>query len=247
MDAYAQTSVAIAIMAKAPVPGRAKTRLCPPLTPEEAAALASAFLADVAERVAVLGERVGAASYIAYAPREDVAAVDALVPDRVGLVLQPEGDLGARIKGVVAELLEHGHAGVVVIGSDAPTLPDLILEQAVAIAAMPRRVAMAPMLDGGYGVLALNQPDSTLFTDMPWSTGTVAELTRQRARAAGIELIELPIWYDVDDALSLSLLAAELNGGPLPLGHGLVGAKVPRTEAVMRQLKLGEVEQRRAG
>lgn len=247
MDAYARRSVAIAIMAKAPLPGHAKTRLCPPLTPETAAALAAAFLADVAERVAVLARRIGAAPYIAYSPREAVAAIDTLVPDGVGLVLQPEGNLGARIEGVVAELIDHGHAGAVLLGTDAPTLPDIVLEQAAAAAATPGRVAMAPMLDGGYGVLALDKPYRTLFADMPWSTGAVAELTRKRARAAGLDLIELPIWYDVDDALSLSLLAAEFDGGPLPLGHGLVGAKARRTEALVRTLKLDELEQARVG
>jgi rSAM/selenodomain-associated transferase 1 len=247
MDAHAQTSVAIAIMAKAPVPGRAKTRLCPKLTPEAAAALAAAFLADVAERVALLAGRVGAAPYIAYTPREHVATVDSLVPDGIGLVLQPEGDLGARIESVVAELIGYGHTGVVLLGTDAPTLPDVVLEQAVATLAAPGRVAMAPMLDGGYGVLALDKPHQALFADMPWSTGAVAELTRRRARSAGLDLIELPMWYDVDDELSLALLAAEFDGGPLPLGHGLIGAKAHRTEALVRTLKLGDVEQRRAG
>ncbi|ALK10382.1 TIGR04282 family arsenosugar biosynthesis glycosyltransferase [Blastochloris viridis] len=229
----AESSVAIAVMAKVPAPGRAKTRLCPPLTPDQAAALAAAFLADIAERVAALAARIDAAAYVAYTPRADAVVLDALVPPGIGLVVQPAGDLGARMAGVAAELMRRGHRGVVLLGADAPTLPGAIVEQAAAAAAVPGRVAMAPMLDGGYGVLALDRPHGALFDAMPWSTGAVAKLTRRRARAAGIDLIELPGWYDVDDAPSLALLAAEFAGSPLPLGHGLPGADAARTRALV--------------
>ena len=92
---------------------------------------------------------------------------------------------------------------------------------------------MAPMRDGGYGVLALDRPHPALFAAMPWSTDQVAALTRRRAQAAGLDLIELPGWYDVDDTASLALLAAELAGHPPAVGHALPGAAAPRTAGVL--------------
>ncbi|BBF93607.1 TIGR04282 family arsenosugar biosynthesis glycosyltransferase [Blastochloris tepida] len=230
--------VAIAIMAKVPAPGRVKTRLCPPLTPADAAALAAAFLADVAGRLADLAHRLGAVAYVAHAPAGEAAAMAAALPLPLPLIPQGEGDLGARMAGVVAALCAHGHRGVVLLGTDAPTLPDAIIEQAVRTLDVPGRIAMAPMRDGGYGVLALDRPHPALFSGMPWSTGQVAALTRQRAQAAGLDLTELPGWYDVDDPPSLALLAAELAGRPPEVAHALPGGRAPRTAALLAALRV---------
>ncbi|KAA5599543.1 TIGR04282 family arsenosugar biosynthesis glycosyltransferase [Blastochloris sulfoviridis] len=229
--------VAIAIMAKVPVPGRVKTRLCPPLAPVEAAALAAAFLADVAGRVADLARRLGAVAHVAHAPAGEAVEMAACLPLPLPLIAQGEGDLGARMAGVVAALCARGHRGVVLLGTDAPTLPDAILAEAVRALDIPGRIAMAPVRDGGYGVLALDRPHPALFADMPWSTNQVAALTRTRARAAELELVELPGWYDVDDPPSLALLAAELAGHPPEVGHALPGVGAPRTAALLATLR----------
>jgi glycosyltransferase A (GT-A) superfamily protein (DUF2064 family) len=108
-----------------------------------------------------------------------------------------------------------------VLSSDIPTLPTHYLVQAAfALLAPPRtetgRIVLGACDDGGYYLLGMTAPHASLFADIAWSTASVAEATRARARALGLDIFELEPWYDVDDARSLIALLCESAGYPAP-------------------------------
>jgi glycosyltransferase A (GT-A) superfamily protein (DUF2064 family) len=176
--------VALAVMAKAPVAGQVKTRLCPPLTPAEAAALARCFLLDRLEQLGVL-------------------------PAGVRLVPQEGADLGARLDRVLTDLLAEGYAGAIAVDADSPTLPTAYLRRACGVLRDPAiDVVVGPCEDGGYYLIGLRAPVPALFRDMPWSTAGVTEETLARARRLGLRLALLPSWFDVDRGEDLARLRA---------------------------------------
>ena len=108
-------------------------------------------------------------------------------------------------------MLEDRQRAACVLNSDSPTLPtSLLVEAAVSLLERPDRVVLGPAEDGGYYLLGMSAPHAHLFEDIAWSTDTVAEATRARARALGLELIELAPWYDVDDRAALLRLIEDI-------------------------------------
>ncbi len=123
--------VAVAIVCKTPAPGKSKTRLSPPLRPEECAAISSCFIRDLSQTIHSLqadGDVIGCA---VYTPFGSEAALRRLLPDGFHLTLQGEGDLGARLLKGTADLIDAGFAGAILVNSDSPTLPKAILRAAV--------------------------------------------------------------------------------------------------------------------
>lgn len=195
----------VAVMAKAPRAGEVKTRLCPPLSPAQAAALANALLLDAVEQVRSLEAATPA---MAYAPAEARPLFEALAPD-FALVPQRGADLGARLAHVFDDLLALGVTGAIVIGSDAPTLPRAVLDAALGRIGTVDLV-LGPSADGGYYLIGLREPRPELFADIAWSTATVFEATLARARARGLRTAILPTWFDVDTGEDLDRLEASL-------------------------------------
>jgi glycosyltransferase A (GT-A) superfamily protein (DUF2064 family) len=122
----------------------------------------------------------------------------------------------------------------VVLNSDSPTLPTALLARtAAALARDGDRAVLGPADDGGYYLLGMKAGHAHLFADIAWSTDSVAETTRQRAAELGIELVELPAWYDVDDEAALQRLlmetaAPEITGGLLPYAAPVTAAALER-------------------
>jgi uncharacterized protein len=196
--------IALAAMATAPIAGAVKTRLCPPLRPDEAAELARCFLED---RVEQLGAVPAGDRLVAFTPPEQARAVRALVPRGVRLVPQRGADLGARMSGLLEDLLAEGYAGALVVGTDTPTLPTAYLAEAVTVLRQAvADVVLGPSEDGGYYLIGVTAPAPELFADMTWSTATVYEETLRRARAAGRRVAMLPTWFDVDRVADLARL-----------------------------------------
>jgi rSAM/selenodomain-associated transferase 1 len=196
--------VALAVMAKVPEAGHVKTRLCPPLTPDEAASLARCFLLD---RLEQLREVADSDAMVAFAPREREAEMRALVPREVRLIGQTGADLGARLDRVLTDLLAEGYEGAIAVDSDSPTLPTRYLIRACAeIRDGAANVVVGPCEDGGYYLIGLRAPAPALFVDMPWSTAAVTAETLARARRLGLRLALLPTWFDVDRAEDLARL-----------------------------------------
>jgi uncharacterized protein len=209
---------AIGIMAKAPQPGFSKTRLCPPLLPDQAAALSAAFLRDISESIVAAGRETPITGYVAYAPAGNEALFDGHLADGTGRLLADGSPLmppnvyglGRCLLHAIRAMLARGHESAVVLNADSPTLPTaLLVRTAIALAAEGDRIVLGPADDGGYYLLGMNAAHAHLLADIPWSTPLVAETTRNRAAELGLAVIELPSWYDVDDPVSLKRLAAE--------------------------------------
>jgi hypothetical protein len=202
-------------MAKASTPGRTKTRLVPPLTFEEAAALNTAFLQDVADNLVLAARhadpRAGIAGYAAYCPAGSEDFFHRILPAEIRLIDAWLPNFGDCLLRTIQEILARGHASAVVLNSDSPTLPTaLLIETAEMLARPGDHAVLGPSSDGGYYLLGLKTAHRRMFEDIAWSTERVAEQTLERAREIKLQVHMLPVWYDVDDIASLRRLRAEL-------------------------------------
>ena len=221
-------TVAVAIICKTPAAGKSKTRLAPPLRPEECAAISACFIGDLGRTIATLGHPAARPCAV-YTPAGSEAELLGILPG-FALTLQGEGDLGARLVKGFGDLLAEGHAGAMLISSDSPTLPPAILQAAVDAVLGGDRMVIVPAFDGGYALMGLSRVHHRLFQDIEWSTGTVFERTMDRAREIGLETVVLPMWYDIDDAHSYAMLEAELAGRPPEFAEpGTPPQDAPRT------------------
>jgi rSAM/selenodomain-associated transferase 1 len=192
-------STAIIVFAKAPVPGLAKTRLAPALGEAGAAALAECMLRHaLAQAVAA---DVGPVELCAAPDASHPALQAAAAEHGVRLTEQGTGDLGLRMHRAFARSLMH-HGGVLLIGTDAPSLDAGALRQA-ASALQDHDAVFVPALDGGYALVGQRRADPRWFTDMRWSHDRVMQDTRERLRAAGVRWAELPAVADIDEPADL--------------------------------------------
>jgi rSAM/selenodomain-associated transferase 1 len=205
-------SCGMAIMAKASVPGRTKTRLAPPLTFEQAAALNTAFLQDAAGNLLLAGSYTPIAGYVAFAPAGTEKFFHGTLPPDIGLIDACLPNLGDCLLRTIEEIFARGHASAVVLNSDSPTLPTaLLVEAADALASPGERAVLGPCTDGGYYLLGLKTPHRRLFEEITWSTEHVAAQTLEQARELKLEMHTLPPWYDVDDVEGLRRIQREVR------------------------------------
>ena len=202
-------------MAKASAPGGAKTRLVPPLSYEEAAALNTAFLRDVTDNILLAARHAtpsaSIAAYAAYGPpgsehffRRNFAAPIGLIPAWLP-------NFGDCLYHTISGIFARGHAAAVVLNADSPTLPTALLNETADMLAQPGdRAVLGPSSDGGYYLLGLKTPHRRMFDDIAWSTERVAEQTLERAHEIKLEVHLLPEWYDVDDVDCLRRLHGEI-------------------------------------
>ncbi len=209
--AAAPATCGIAVMAKASAPGLTKTRLVPPLTFDEAAALNTAFLRDVADNLLLAARHAAITGYAAYAPPGSEAFFSHVLPPAIGLIDAGLPNFGDCLFRTIGEILGRRHGSAVVLNSDSPTLPTAFLvETADALARPGERAVLGPSSDGGYYLLGLKAAHRHLFEDIAWSTERVAAQTLERARDIGLDVHLLPVWYDVDDIEGLRRLAGEV-------------------------------------
>jgi rSAM/selenodomain-associated transferase 1 len=224
-------------MAKAPRPGVVKTRLSPPLTPKQASGLSRCLLRDTLERIAAVAANNNAAGVVAYTPVGDAALFDGLLPAGFELVAQRGDGFGDRLLAAAEDMFAQGFGSVCLIDADSPTVPQAAYEQAVAELAQPGdRIVVGPSADGGYYLIGMKRVHRELFEAIHWSTETVYADTRERARVASIELVELPLWYDVDDGTTLDILKAELLAGIAPGFAMIPGSPAPHTREFLLAL-----------
>jgi hypothetical protein len=229
-------SCGIAVMAKASIPGRTKTRLVPPLTAEEAAAFNTAFLQDVAANILIASRRTSISGYMAFGPPDSVPFFKATLPAGIGLIECWLPNFGDCLFSAIGHLFALGHDAAVVLNADSPTLPTSLLVDTANLLARPGdRAVIGPSADGGYYLLGLKASHRRLFEDIAWSTENVARLTMERAGEIGLPMHVLPTWYDVDDLTALRLLHGELFEGR-PFAADLQSHRAPRTSELMRAL-----------
>jgi rSAM/selenodomain-associated transferase 1 len=202
-------------MANAPIAGEVKTRLVPPLTAREAAALNVCFLRDMAANIDSVSETEAASGLVVYTPTGSESAFDGVLPRRFKLLAQRGTSLGERLCNATDDLLREGYGAVCLINSDSPTLPKSILIRAIELLATDGdRVVLGAAEDGGYYLIGLKHAHRNLFNEIAWSTSDVLARTRQRAAEIDLPVELLPPWYDVDDAETLNRLCEELFFAP---------------------------------
>ena len=185
------SSSAVVYFAKAPRPGQVKTRLCPPLTPAEAAGIYAGFLRDLLVPVA------GVRTLVYGWPADGLEELRPLVPSGLELRSQHGDDLFARMAACFDELFQEGHAPVLIRNTDSPDLP---MERiTVALERCQKgKVVLGPDLGGGYYLIALPEPTPQLFHGVQGGDYGDFQSLRQRAEQLGLEVIELPAERDVD-------------------------------------------------
>ncbi|HHZ82776.1 MAG TPA: glycosyltransferase [Nitrospirales bacterium] len=202
---------ALVVFAKAPIPGTVKTRLCPPLSPEEATALHASFAMDAIERTKKVAGKLKADRLVACDPDMAHPFFNALRSHHGVKLLQQRGqDLGERMGGIMQELFDRDYSSVVITGSDLPTLPSGEISQAFGLLA-DHDCVLGPCPDGGYYLVGLRCPRPELFSDVPWGTSEVLQLTKDKAAALNLKLGLTAPWSDIDTPDDLRTLINEKN------------------------------------
>jgi hypothetical protein len=212
------------VVAKQPAPGQTKTRLVPPLSVEQAAALYEGFLRDTLD---LMRGVPGVQRVIAYLPHEARDYFAQLAPD-FDLLPQTGDDLGARLDHALTHYLQLGDGSAVIMNSDGPTLPIEYLRRAFEVLIDPGDVVLGPSDDGGYYLIGLRKPAPRLLREVRMSTPQVLADTVHIARQENLRVALLPPWYDVDDQSSFERLIADVQTG--------AAATAPHTRSLLENM-----------
>lgn len=205
--------VQVAVLAKAPMPGLAKTRLIPALGPQGAARL-QRQLTRAAVQTA-LAARLGAVT-LWCAPHAQHRFFQALRKTTgVPCLVQASGDLGERMHTAFRLHCEQGP--LLLIGTDCPPLTPAHLRQAAQALIDGDDAVFHPAEDGGYVLVGLRRPQAALFRGIAWSTDAVMAQTRERASATGLRLRELETLWDLDVPADLERWRAWMGQAPVSL------------------------------
>lgn len=200
-------SVRVVILAKAPLPGFAKTRLIPALGEHGAANLAALMLEKTIHE-AIKADIGPVELCVAPAP-ENPAWQEIFIPASVTVAEQVHGDLGKRMAHISSRVTANGEA-VIMIGADCPSLTAPMLAKAGKLL-IDNDAVMVPALDGGYVLIGLNHHEPSVFSDIHWSNSSVTDETRQRIQKLGWQLEEMPPLHDIDEPADLKHLPESIK------------------------------------
>lgn len=186
----------LVIVAKEPVPGKVKTRLCSHLSWSEASELYSLFIQDMVEEMSNLSEHSLA---LAYTPREAETTFVKMLNRPIRLLPQQGADLGEKLANIFSRMFHEGYEQVHIVNSDSPDLPHSLVRHSIRLLKEPQtEVVLGPCPDGGYYQVGLRRPIPELFKRIPWSTELVLGRTLERARRLGLHWALSGPWYDID-------------------------------------------------
>jgi rSAM/selenodomain-associated transferase 1 len=189
------------VLAKEPLPGRAKTRLTPPLSPRQASQVARAALLDT----------LAAAAQVAVARRTVVldGSPAGWLPDGYAVLPQRPGDLGARLAGAFADAHAALPLPLLLVGMDTPQVTPALIEEALAALLSPGTDAvLGHAEDGGWWALGLREPAPGLFDGVPMSTGRAGAVQAARLGQLGLATTTLPVLRDLDHVHDLAPVTA---------------------------------------
>lgn len=186
----------LVVVAKAPLPGKVKTRLLTKLTPAEATDLYGCFIRDRIREISLL-QNVDLA--IAFTPAASRDYFARFLSNGFQLFAQQGRDLGERLHHIFLQKLRQGYQAVTIIDSDTPDLPRSMVVQAFQwLTEASADAVFGPCRDGGYYLVGLRQAQSALFSDIPWSTSQVLSESLRKAGDLGLNTRLLPQWNDLD-------------------------------------------------
>ncbi len=223
----------VIVFAKNPVPNQVKTRLVPPLSPEQAATVYTAFLTDWCDTLAKLPD---VDITIAYTPAEAQSDLQTLIGDNAMYIPQIGADLGERLVSATQWATEQEYTKILLVGSDSPTLPISYILKAFALLDS-LDIVVGPSTDGGYYLIGFSATNLTMavpfiFEEIAWSTADVFQQTVARIRSLKTTVGLLPPWYDIDTADDLAFLHAHISA--MRLAGDTVQAV--RTESLLTEL-----------
>ena len=220
---------AIIVVAKPPIPGRVKTRLIGHLSPRQAAAVHAAMQRCIMERVA---EWISGSGDLVLALDTTISGSNRPAvthPPGWRRIDQGGGDLGERLAFIWQRI---GGGPAVFLGTDSPDVPMGALKS--ILPALGRADAViGPVRDGGYWVLAARAARSQLLSGIDWGTDRVYHQTHEAARRAGIGLVDIDSWFDIDTPDDLQALRRRLRR---PADGSDDGARDPRLVRLAAEL-----------
>ncbi len=197
------------IFAKYPEAGAVMTRLCPPLSAEEAATIQRACIRLLCERSF---RAWPVRPRLVISPDDSESRFREFTGPYVPMVPQGEGDLGARMLRAAKATLDEGGEDVLIIGSDSPTLPERLLVDARR-GLSEADVVLGPCGDGGVYVVGLRAVRAEMFAGVEWSGERVAAQMRAGAETAGLTVTTIDTWYDIDRPADLSRALEDIRSG----------------------------------
>ncbi|MGD8413151.1 MAG: TIGR04282 family arsenosugar biosynthesis glycosyltransferase [Candidatus Latescibacterota bacterium] len=191
----------LGVFVKPPRPGEVKTRLTPPLSPEEASRLYRAFTVDLLARLGRIKKVRGTVFYAG----GDASDLTNVLPKGYSVSAQEGGTLGERLAAAFRRLLSGDGRSAVIIGSDSPDLPIQYVKRAF-LKLKHKDVVLGPAADGGYYLVGARSPVPAIFEGIDWGGSSVLHQTLRQIEKNNLTLSVLPLWYDVDTPESLRLL-----------------------------------------
>ena len=208
---------ALIVVAKKPEPGFTKTRLCPPFTPKDAAKFYRCLMLDT---LALASRLENVDRTLAYAPPDAHFYFQCLIPAGFRIMPQVGSDLGERLANALAHHVEVGYRRVVIMNSAGPTLPLAYLSEAFS-GLDNADITLGIGHDGGYYLIGMKRLQPVLFEGIAWSTERVIPQTIAACRSLGLQVHEVPEWYDVDVVTDLDRLRHDLTQDPASAPHTL--------------------------
>ena len=200
------TDSALLIFVKYPEPGKVKTRLAATIGAELAAQLYQEF---VLQTFQLALQSQAAARFVTFTPAEKERELKKLFPGSWQWFAQENSpNLGVRIHHAIQHVQQQGYSPVITIGTDSPSLPTDYLNHAVA-ALLNHDLVLGPAMDGGYYLIGMKNAPPELFAGIDWSTDRVFQQTLERAAQLKMSVRQLPVWYDIDDLLTLQRFCEE--------------------------------------
>ncbi|WP_421990324.1 TIGR04282 family arsenosugar biosynthesis glycosyltransferase [Roseococcus sp.] len=212
-------------------PRLARLRLEGVIGADRAFALAQAFLADSVALGQEVARRVAGDLTVFHSPADTGAEMAELLPG-VALHSQAAAEIDLRRERAAAHLFARGAGQVVLIGLDAPTLPPAMIELLFDALRSGADAGCIPTLDGGYCAIGYARPLPGLTRGIPMNPELLSA-TRAKAKAEGLNFLQLQFWHDVDDASDLKLLRMTLDGAAPPNCSPLPPFAAHATRAVL--------------
>lgn len=219
----------LGIFVKQPISGKVKTRLGAEIGNDRSAELYAAFQHDLIDQVS----KIDAMRVIAYAPAIAVANdfFNSIAKEGYKLWKQPNATLGERMKQFFAEFLPS-QGPVVVIGSDSPTIPSSLIQQAFDMLE-DVDVVLGPAVDGGYYLVGQSASVPDMFDDIDWSGPDVLHQSVEKIKQTQKNLALLTPWYDIDSLANLRFLRGHLDA----LEYASMNKEIPRrTRQVVNEI-----------
>ena len=201
------TTTKLLIFAKHPTPGQVMTRLCPPLTHEQAASVHRACVGLLCERAF---RSWPVRPTLVITPDDAEAKFREFTGPFIAIMGQGEGDLGERLARAAKTSLDESTPAVLIIGSDSPTMPARLIHDAQSRLAKSD-VVIGPCEDGGVYLIGIKRAADGLFEGIEWSTDRVAQQLKDSAKSCGMTVAELETWYDIDRPADLDRALRDMH------------------------------------